>query len=323
MVEIGGSRIIQRLLADGVSEVTDERALCEAKYRSIMHENLKLSRLVSYVGNKSVPLLRLFRYKEAFSLELVNYLLDKLGANESDLVYDPFSGMGTTLFGAMLRGIDSVGTEKLPVAVFVASTLPKFFLLHSGEIADTFAKIKAKVDSQHPASFAHDVAVMNLAYKGPELRRLLQWKSVISELPNPMGEVFKFLLLAVLESTSYASNDGQFLRLKPQKVPLTPDDAIYGKVLQAETDLIAVYYTWPHTSNYLKHIPVVYEMDARKLNPEQFSSKPSLLITSPPYPNRYDYTRSYCLELCFSFVKDFEELKALRFGILRSHIESI
>ncbi len=37
---------------------------------------------------------------------------------------------------------------------------------------------------------------------------------------------------------------------------------------------------------------------------------------------RYDYTRTYALELCFHFVHNFEELKAIRFGILRSHIES-
>ena len=37
---------------------------------------------------------------------------------------------------------------------------------------------------------------------------------------------------------------------------------------------------------------------------------------------RYDYTRTYALELCFHFVRNFEELKAIRFGILRSHIES-
>ncbi|MDZ7261416.1 MAG: hypothetical protein ONB05_04850, partial [candidate division KSB1 bacterium] len=53
-----------------------------------------------------------------------------------------------------------------------------------------------------------------------------------------------------------------------------------------------------------------------------FKRPPTAIITSPPYVNRYDYTRSYCLELCFHFVKNFEELKAIRFGILRSHIES-
>jgi len=42
------------------------------------------------------------------------------------MVFDPFAGMGTTLFAAMLRGLASMGVEKLPVAAFVAETLPKF-----------------------------------------------------------------------------------------------------------------------------------------------------------------------------------------------------
>ncbi len=35
---------------------------------------------------------------------------------------------------------------------------------------------------------------------------------------------------------------------------------------------------------------------------------------------RYDY--SYCFELCFGFVRDFQELRNLRHSLLRSHIES-
>ena len=53
-----------------------------------------------------------------------------------------------------------------------------------------------------------------------------------------------------------------------------------------------------------------------------FPQAPSLVITSPPYANRYDYTRTYALELAFAFVRNFEELRALRHSVLRSHIES-
>ena len=66
----------------------------------------------------------------------------------------------------------------------------------------------------------------------------------------------------------------------------------------------------------------VYNGDTRDLSNIDFKNKPTIIITSPPYANRYDYTRTYSLELCFHFVKNFEELKAIRFGILRSHIES-
>lgn len=287
-----------------------------------MEENLKLARQVSYVGNKSIPLLRIYRFKEAFSLGLVNQFLDRFKAAPGDVVFDPFAGIGTTLFAAMLRGLPSVGIDKLPVAAFVAETLPKFLLIEPGSIAATFDRLSGSIDSHEPAPFADDVSIMSIAFKEPTLTRLRKWKAAIDTLSSPIREVFLLLFLSILESTSYASNDGQFLRLKPKKKPVSPDVALLRKVLQAETDLIAIEHMWPERIRYIESTPRVYQADARDLSGLQFAERPTILITSPPYPNRYDYTRSYCLELCFAFVRNFEELKAVRFGILRSHIES-
>ena len=39
----------------------------EHKFKNIIHEDLKLGSVVSYVGNKTVPFLRIYRYKEAFA----------------------------------------------------------------------------------------------------------------------------------------------------------------------------------------------------------------------------------------------------------------
>ena len=41
-----------------------------------------------------------------------------------------------------------------------------------------------------------------------------------------------------------------------------------------------------------------------------------------PALNCYDYSRIYSLELCLGFVETFEQLKAVRHSLLRSHIES-
>jgi len=300
----------------------NERLSIEEKYRSVMSENLKLARLVSYVGNKSVPILRLYRFKEAFSLSLVNYFLDEFKATSNDLVFDPFAGMGTTLFGAMLRGLPSLGVERLPVAAFVSKTLPRFLLLEPGSIASTFKRLENSVDQFEPAAIADDVSIMKIAFEEPYLTRLRKWKAAIETLSTPLKEIFTLLFLSILESTSYASNDGQFLRLKPHKKLVAPDEALLRKVLQAEADLIAIQHMWCDRAHYIENLPILCEGDARDLSNVEFPEKPTIVITSPPYPNRYDYSRSYCLELCFNFVKNFEELKAVRFGILRSHIES-
>jgi hypothetical protein len=65
---------------------------------------------------------------------------------------------------------------------------------------------------------------------------------------------------------------------------------------------------------------LVLEDDARQLASRSLQA--SIVITSPPYLNRYDYTRSYCFELSMGFVRNFQELRALRHSLLRSHIES-
>jgi tRNA G10 N-methylase Trm11 len=59
--------------------------------------------------------------------------------------------------------------------------------------------------------------------------------------------------------------------------------------------------------------------DARKLPTKQ---KFDAVITSPPYPNRHDYTRIYALEMAFDFVSTNEELKDIRYQTIRSHVEA-
>jgi tRNA G10 N-methylase Trm11 len=59
--------------------------------------------------------------------------------------------------------------------------------------------------------------------------------------------------------------------------------------------------------------------DARKLPTQQ---KFDAVITSPPYPNRHDYTRIYSLEMIFDFVSTNDELKKIRYETIRSHVEA-
>ena len=299
------------------------RERLESRVCPLMSEDFDLGRLVSYGGNKKIPFLRLYRYKEAFSTKLVSHFLDRFGATASDRVFDPFAGLGTTLFTAMLRGIPSVGVDRLPVAAFAAATLPKFLSLEPGSLLDAFNRLAAAVDCCPPAPVAADVPIMGVAFDPATLHRLRQWKSAIDGLAAPWQDPLKLLFFGILEETSYTVKDGQFLRLLRNKTPRDPDTAFREKVEEAEQDLIAAGSYWPHIQQAQCARPQVILGDTRCLDGGDWAdAPPTILITSPPYANRYDYTRSYCLELCFDFVRDFAELRDLRHSILRSHIES-
>ena len=296
------------------------REQLEARFKLRMSEDLALGRQVSYAGNKRIPFLRLYRYKEAFSLSLVNRLLDEFDAGPNDIVFDPFAGMGTTLFASMLRGLASIGIDRLPIGVFVAKTLPSFFGVEPGILMQTYERLQPTIQGRVLAHVATDVQLIRLAFDEPTLVRLRQWKTAIEELEPPLRDIFLVLFFGALESVSYTSNDGQFPRLKLDKKVKHPDQALREKVADAEADLMRAPMLLQKGAT--RPEPLVLQGDARDCVSLMDGVRPTILITSPPYANRYDYTRSYCLELCFHFVRDFGELRNLRFSILRSHIEA-
>ncbi|GET44099.1 site-specific DNA-methyltransferase [Microseira wollei] len=297
-----------------------ERRCIEKKFSPIMREELRLGKLVAYGGNKAIPLLSLFRYKEAFAFGFVKEFIHRFSLSSDDYLFDPFCGMGTTLFTAMQHNVPAIGIDRLPIATFIAQTLPLFYSLEPQEIRETFQTIRAGLNQAEPAEIADDVAIMKDAFDRDNLLALRCWKSEIEKLPSPMKDIFMLVFLAILEPCSYTAKDGQFLRLNRDKLIAEPDEMLQQKVYEVEKDILSLRYLWGDKKPL--HMPVVQMGDARDLSNVHFEKPPTAIITSPPYANRYDYTRTYSLELCFNFVKNFEELKALRFGILRSHIES-
>jgi len=301
-----------------------KREEIENKFKDLIREELKLGSVVSYMGNKNIPLLRLYRYKEAFAFNFVKDFLTRFKADSSDYVFDPFSGLGTTMFTSMLHGIPSIGIDKLPIAHFISKTLPRFLSLKENELKDLWGSLIPKIHRSEPARVALDVPIMKIAFDEKVLLILRKLKSTIETLSWPYRDIFLFLFFSILEECSFTSKDGQFLRLNRNKKFSDPIQAMSRKIAQAEDDIRKIKILFPKlfVNGKLKIIPDVYLGDTRDLSNIKFKSKPTLIITSPPYANRYDYTRTYSLELCFHFVKNFNELKAIRFGILRSHIES-
>lgn len=310
----------ESLILPAESANSSERRRIEAKFAPLMREELRLGQLVSYVGNKNVPLLRLYRYKEAFAFSFVKEFIERFGLTEDDYLFDPFCGMGTTLFTAMQYGVPAIGIDKLPVATFVAQTLPLFLSTEPRVLHETFEALKTRVAEAEPAEVALDVQIMKVAFPEETLLTLRRWKGLIDQLPYPLRDIFLLLFFAILEPCSYTSKDGQFLRLKRSKHIADPTEMLQRKVHEAERDILSLRCLWGEKGWSSR--PVVQLADARDLSDVRFEKSPTALITSPPYANRYDYTRTYSLELCFHFVRNFEELKALRFSILRSHIES-
>ena len=79
-----------------------------------VHVSPGLRDAVNFVESGTRPVHRWFRYREGFSPAI----LDKIDGYQR--IFDPFCGCGTTLIEAKKTGVNAVGSEVNPLAVFVA-----------------------------------------------------------------------------------------------------------------------------------------------------------------------------------------------------------
>lgn len=295
-----------------------ERARLENKYKAFFEERPDCRRLVTYVPNKNLPLYNWFKYKEGFSRELVVQLFRKFALQPGDIVFDPFVGCGTTLLAGKEFGIQGVGIDMLPTSVFVAQAK-----LTEWPDIDLLLRATQKLTStpfREPLSSFPDVKIVNLAFTKKTQSELLFFKEEIETFEQPVRHFLMLGLLSILEGVSSTSKDGQFLRLVEKTIPPVRN-ALRSVLAQMIADLSEIrMFGYPAQT---KAKTLVTQGDAREMClPRKYIGNVAAIITSPPYLNRYDYSRTYALELCLMTVKSHKEMVNVRHSLLRSHVES-
>ena len=285
-------------------------------------------RLVSYQANRALPGFRWLKYKEGFSRELVDLLLDHINPQS---VLDPFSGIGTAPITAAGRGLQATGIEIMPVGVLTSQAIA-----HAANGIDPNALQRAatemlnRIDSAknapHKYAFPH-VPITAAAFPLDVEADLAKAREYIAKVNDEnLSPLLNFACMSVLESVSYTRKDGQYLRwdyrsgrqlrARVHKGPILKfPDALSTRLSEIIDDLE------PLKSLYGKGNPQFIAGSSleqlRRLPDNSFD----LAITSPPYANRYDYTRTYALELAW-LNYDRPAFTALRQNMLSATVEN-
>jgi DNA modification methylase len=274
-------------------------------------ENSLTRSLVSFQANKGRAVYRWFKYKEAFSAGLVEYLLNERCIS-SGTVLDPFAGSGTALFAASAFGMRAEGIELLPLGQTVIATKQLIDLDLKPADVERLVVWRDQCPWQHSKTEKpiNGLRITRGAYPAETVTAMGRFLSASEKENARVKAVLFFALLCVLESISYTRKDGQYLRWdyrsgrrQGKKIfdkgeILTFDKAITDKLHQIDADLLAgelpddLFATARSQADIMLHGGSCLEI-LPKLKVNSYDC----IITSPPYCNRYDYTRTYALEL--------------------------
>ena len=253
----------------------------------------------TFVDNMSLPVHRWFRYSAGFSAEWVREVVRQRleQSNCGDVsVLDPFAGVGTTMLACDAENVRSVGFENHPFIHRVAVAKLRGAHVEPKRFLDLFETFLGSL----PRNLAdQDCApLLSKCYAPETLTRLLALRDHFHckfDHNTPESELLWLAITSILRPCSnVATAQWQYVLPNKKRASVAgthPEDVLRGKVRQMLEDISeARFMGWISRSQ-------VILTDAR--SPQLSERKFDLVVTSPPYPNNYDYADATRLELTY------------------------
>lgn len=274
-----------------------------------------LSHLISPRRDINKPIYNWHSFKHSYSKELVDTFISEFKLKKGAWVMDPFCGGGTTLLACKQAGVNAHGFDILPFSVFLSNVKTKDFDIR--KLKRTKKAFEEIQKWPSPSGSLPDILILKKAFTQKTEQQLLQIKEQIKQIKDVnTRDFFNLGFLSILESVSNTSKSGGFLRIVDRNVQVDEIKRLFlDKIDAMIIDVDSFHQIHDRTKTEVR----AFQGDARKIPTKNMYDA---IITSPPYPNRHDYTRIYSLELVFDFVKDNDELKKIRYETLRSHVEA-
>jgi hypothetical protein len=271
----------------------------------------------TFLDNMKLPIHRWFRYSAGFSAQWVQSEIEKFENEQSSqaIILDPFVGSGTTAFAACSNGNTSYGFDGHPFVSRIARA-KNLWHLDVDLFVDACNSVSSLALSSNAITQRHDESnLLGKCYDLEALTNLDRLRFAYEELAddNPIWELVRLNITSILRPCSKAGT-AQWQYVLPKKTKAKVIDvqtAFLGKSqIMAADMLYAQENEWTNTAQITEHdfrVPI----EVPQCN---------LLITSPPYPNNYDYADATRFEMMFwGEIQGWSDLKtAIRPQLMRS-----
>ena len=255
------------------------------------------ARTGSFVDNMKLPVHRWFRYSAGFSADWVRFLLREKNLTGTDsVVLDPFAGIATTLAACNSEHVTSIGLEPHPFVSRLAETKLDICRRSIGSLRNIFSNFRRQLKPLRILSHAEIPPLIEKCYSHENIDELLSMKNSLATGGLSQGDarIVWFVITAILRSCSHVGTaQCQYVLPKKTKTGVqNPHRAFQEKAEQIIEDVARLHYD---------RVPALARLiQADAGNPATLKDDSvDFVVTSPPYPNNYDYADATRLEMTF------------------------
>lgn len=217
-------------------------------------------------------------YPAKFIPEIPRNLIDVIGLPKNTWVLDPFCGSGVTLVESQLAGIPSIGIDLNPIACLISQVktepLGENFLEWAKKITENAKRKKTAV--------LPDIPNLNHWFKEDVQQVLSKLKSQIDTVSDAqIKNALRLSLSSILVRVSNQESDTRYAAIEKK----LSSDKIYDVFYEAAERLDSSKRKYQPPASAVKIIC----KDIMQVTPAEIKHPIGLVVTSPPYPNAYEY----------------------------------
>ncbi|MEP6066045.1 MAG: hypothetical protein ABJ246_09430 [Paracoccaceae bacterium] len=307
-----------------LANTESEAASCSVSFETWTGSR-SLATIGTNAGSLAIPFQNWRTFKEAFAPELIQRAISETG--DVATIFDPFGGSGTTALAGQFLGARPTTIEVNPfLADLIAAKVARYDF---DELSDCYAKVRKEafhgdVDplvfmQDAPPTFLEPGVNERFLFSRALAGRFFAYRKAIEGLTDVnIRRLFLVLLCGFSVAISNARVSGKGRRYRSnwqtrQSDPNVVDVEFEKSALNAIKDL-------RQFENRSCTDFRVLRGDAREL--VHSVTDQDLSVFSPPYPNSFDYTDVYNIELWMGgYLRSGTDNRNLRMNTLRSHVQ--
>lgn len=233
----------------------------------------------------------MFKYPCKFIPEIPRWAINTFLPEKKGIIFDPFSGSGTTLLEANVNGIDGYGTEIDDIAKLIIKVKTTVLdLTQIDYLEQCYSEIINIISQDNSKLFRPDINNLEHWFSEKSINELGRMKVYIDYINDTdIRDFFKLCMVSIIKRVSNADDTSPkpYVSNKIIKVPPT-----------VEKEFSSVFHRYKQMMLELLHIEKMGNSNIIEGDALNFSlpKKIDLAITSPPYINAFDYGRTMRLE---------------------------